>query len=249
MRGKKVLVGNVEKIQFRIVWVAWGLLLLLLPITSLPLLADLVGGSTVNPAAVMPLILLVVIWIIPYFIQKGSLNLEVVPLVGFIAVALMTSILAHFNSILPWKGQTVLSREFGSWLTLLAGFAFYIVTLTMVSDKAKLTQTVKIINIGAAMMLVWALIQGGYIFFRNGNFPVVIQRVHEFISIRDIHSKQITGFAYEASWFCHQLNMFYFPIWLGAILYLKSFYKRRIGKFSIEVMLFLIGVVALLLGL
>jgi hypothetical protein len=245
MIGKKELIA---RIQLRLVQGTWDLLLLLLPITSLPLLADIVGGSTVNPAAVVPLIILFIVWFVPYFFQKGSLNLEVVPFLGFIAVAVFTSILIHFNPVLPWKGQTVFSREMSAWLTLLAGFAFYIVTSTIVTDSKKLIHAVKVINVGAVLMFVWALMQGGYIFFNNGNFPVLIQRVHEFISIRDLHPKQITGFAYEASWFCHQVNILYFPIWLGIIIYSGSLYKRRVGKFPIELVLFLIGVLALVLS-
>ncbi len=245
MRGKEVLVGKAGKVQPRLAWMIWGLLLLLLPITSLPLLADIAGGSTVNPAAAIPLVLLVPLWLIPYFIRRGTLRLETLPLFGFIATALIASLIAYFAPILPWKGQTVLSRELRSWLTLATGIAFYLVTLTIVRDEAKLKQTIRLINLGAAIMLLWALVQGGFILLRSGNFPPIVRRVHEFISIRDISQNQITGFAYEASWFAHQLNILYFPLWLGTMISMNSLHKWRIGRYLPEMMLFLVGVVTL----
>jgi len=245
MRDKKDLLGKVGKAQSHLVWMIWGLLLLVLPITSLPLLADIAGGSTVNPAAAIPLLLLVPLWLIPYFIKRGTLRTETLPLFGFIAVALIASLIAYFAPILPWKGQTILSRELRSWLTLAAGVSFYIVTLTIVRDEASLKKTIRLINIGAAIMLIWGLVQGGFILLYSGHFPPIIWRIHEFISIRNISQNQITGFAYEASWFAHQLNILYFPLWLGMMISMNSLHKWKIGRYIPEILLFLVGVFAL----
>ena len=78
----------------KLVWATWILLLLTLPITSLPLLANLLGGTTVNPAAAIPLAVLALLWLVPYFFRRGTLPMDTVPLLGFVAVAAVSSISA-----------------------------------------------------------------------------------------------------------------------------------------------------------
>lgn len=232
----------------KLVWTAWILLLLTLPITSLPILAELVGGATVNPAAAIPLAVLVLFWLIPYFIRRSTLPVDTIPLLGFIAVAAISSISAYFLYISPWKGQTILSRGFSAWLTLGTGVAFYLVTVTLVDTEKKVVRTLQLLNIGVLVMLLWAITQGGVVLLREGVYPEVMQKVHALFSIRDMMSTKVSGLAYESSWLAHQLNILYFPLWLGIISQAQSIYKRRLGRVPFEVLILLVGICVLMLA-
>ena len=238
---KGYLKNFVTPMHRNLIWVAWGLLLLTLPITSLPFLENLVGGATVYPAAAIPLLVLVPLWLLPYIFRRGTLPMDTIPLLGFVALTAISSICAHFILISPWKGHTILSRTLRAWLPLGTGVAFYLVVITLVDSKMKLIRTLQLVNIGAIVMMVWALAQGGVILLREGQYPKAMWTVHSFISIRRMMSSKVSGFAYEASWLANQLNVLYFPIWLGVISQAYSVYKRRLGKVPFEVLILLVG--------
>src|SRR5512140_95764 len=59
--------------------VAWAALVLLLPITSFPLVSRLAGGTMVAPASLLPLGWLILAWFGFYLVKKGSLPRETIP--------------------------------------------------------------------------------------------------------------------------------------------------------------------------
>ena len=50
--------------------IAWAAVFILMPITSFPLLAHLAGGTSVAPAAFLPLIWVALFWFIPYLLKE-----------------------------------------------------------------------------------------------------------------------------------------------------------------------------------
>ena len=63
---------------------AWVAVILLLPLTSLPLLSHLAGNSMVAPASFIPLLWIILFWFILYLLKRGSLPRQTIPFLFFI---------------------------------------------------------------------------------------------------------------------------------------------------------------------
>jgi hypothetical protein len=56
-------------------------------------------------------------------------------------------------------------------------------------------------------------------------------------------SYRVLGLSYEATWFAHQLNILYFPLWMAATYVGYSAFKVRILRLSVENLLLVFGIV------
>ena len=222
--------------------IAWAGIILLLPITSLPFLSKLAGNTMVAPASLLPLGWLVLFWIIPFLVRKGTLPRESIPFFLFVSIGLIACALAFFTDIPSFRNKSILGEEISGILTLVIGAMFYLVTAGWISiSKSRLTLTLKYINLSGAVLLSWSLIQLAYIFLFHGNYPVIFLKFQRLISTRDLFLNRITGFAFEPSWLAHQMNILYLPAWLAATFTRASVYRFRLGKFTLENILLLIG--------
>ena len=226
----------------------WAALLVTLPITSLPLLAALWGNPVVSPASIIPLALLVVIWLVPFIYGRGRLPKETSPLLFFLLFAALTSGLALFLSTTPFKGRTPLDREIRAIATLLLGIAFYAVTSTYVRNWSDLIKAIRLINIGAVALLIWAAVQSAFILFNDGYYPNAMIDIHRLISVRDPTQGRVVALAYEPSWLGNMLNLLYYPIWIGFVLTGRSAYKNRFLGLPFEVFFVASGAFAVFLG-
>ncbi len=230
------------------VCVLWGMCLLLLPITSMPLVRMVARGATVNPAAVIPLVFLVILYLAPYILRNGYLPQESKILLTFVAASILASGLSLFLPLFPYKGQEPLERSLKALLTLATGASFYFTTVAIVRREGDLGWALRMINVGALVMMAWALLQGWYIVFHGGNFPGWMHIMHRAISIRDMNSQRVTGLSYEPSWLAHQLSVLYFPIWFGMLLNGRSLYRMRIVRLPVEAILIAVGLLLIFLG-
>jgi hypothetical protein len=222
--------------------IAWAGIILLLPITSLPFLSKLAGNTMVAPASLLPLGWLVLFWIIPFLVRKGTLPRESIPFFLFVSIGLIACALAFFTDIPSFRNKSILGEEISGILTLVIGAMFYLVTAGWISiSKSRLTLTLKYINLSGAVLLTWSLIQLAYIFLFHGNYPAIFLNFQRLISTRDLFLNRITGFAFEPSWLAHQMNILYLPAWLAATFTRASVYRFRLGKFTLENILLLIG--------
>ncbi len=228
---------------------AWVAVILLLPITSLPLLSQLVGNTTVAPASFIPLIWLMLFWFIYYLTQRGRFPRESVPFLFFISIVLVVSASAFFGNAPPFKDGNILREETRAILTLAIGAAFYLVTSSwLAQSRSRLVSTLKWINISGLILLLWATIQGVYIFLLQGNYPALLLDFQRLISTRDLFTSRITAFAFEPSWLAQQLNLLYLPFWFAATINGWSTFRFRIWIFSLENILLGCGVVVLFLS-
>lgn len=93
-------------------------------------------------------------------------------------------------------------------------------------------------------MLVWAGIQ----IFSWLTYHKYFQWMFNFqglFSSRVLYHNRATGFALEPSWFSHQLNMLYLPLWLGASIKRYSSHTVRLLGLSFENFLLMAGITAL----
>ncbi len=229
--------------------IAWAAVFILMPITSLPLLSRLAGGTSVAPAAFLPLIWLVLFWFLPYLIKKGAIPRESIPFIFFISVAIIASAAAFFLNIPPFKDVSVAHEEIRSILTLAVGAAFYLVTASWFSkDQSRLGFVLKWINVSGIIVILYAAVQGFFIFLFQSHYPGILLMFQRLVSTRDLFIGRITAFAFEPSWLAHQMNLLYLPFWLGATVSGTSAHRFRLWKISLENILFLVGAVVVFLA-
>jgi hypothetical protein len=229
--------------------IAWAAVFILIPITSLPLLARFAGGTSVAPAAFLPLTWLALFWFIPYLLKKGTIPRESIPFLFFISVAIIASAAAFFLNIPTFKDVSVSHEEIRSILTLSVGAAFYLVTASWFSKaQSRLSFGLKWINVSGIIVILWTAVQAFYIFLFQSHYPAILLAFQRFISTRELFIGRVTAFAFEPSWLAHQMNLLYLPFWLGATVSGSSAHRFRLWKISLENILFLVGTVVVFLA-
>ena len=228
----------------------WAALLITLPFTSLPLFGRLTG-AIVAPLAAIPLVLLILVWLLPYLLRRGSLPGETIPLTVFFLVSLAISAAAFFFDVTYIKDKTLLSQTVRSLIPVAIGAAFYFAFAAWPKDEPTLKKMLQFIHIGGAVFVAWALMQAVFILFYQSKYPHLVEMVRDALVIQQYgvtNSNRIAGFAYEPSWFAHQLNVLYFPLWLAASYLRKSAFRWRFLKLSFENILLGLGLVAFFLS-
>lgn len=237
-----VTIKRLGRISFDVAWAAF---ILLLPITSLPLLSQLAGNSTVAPASFLPLVWLA-LWFIFYVFKKGTLPRETVPFLFFASIAVIASAYAYFLRIPSFKAGIIFNEEIKAILTLLIGAVYYLVVSGwLFRSTNKLTYTLKLIDISGLTILCWTFVQGIFIYFFHGEYPDILIKFQSLFSTHALFYNRMTGFAFEPSWLGQQLNLLYLPFWLAATITGLSAFRLRIWRISLENIFLGIGIVVL----
>ncbi|HVN53814.1 MAG TPA: O-antigen ligase family protein [Anaerolineaceae bacterium] len=224
---------------------AWLLVIVLLPISSMPLIARLAGSDMVAAPSALPLIWLVVFWLIPYLFKRGTLAFPTAPFWGFVLVAILSSLAAYFLATPNLKNQSIFSREAKQLFTLAVGVCFYLVASTWPASINRLRTTLRWINYSGLVMLAWSLTQV-YFTFVVKEYPAWMVHIQEnLISVSGLFLGRTTGFAFEPSWLAHQLNMLYLPIWIAASLVRYSAHRFKFLGISLENILLAGGLAAM----
>jgi hypothetical protein len=224
--------------------VLWALALILLPLTSLPLLSSLSGGI-VSPPSILPFVILLVLCTLPLIFRKGNLPRETVPLLLFLCVAVVSAAAAFFIYVPGFKGKSFPAQEIRALFTLLVGFTFYLVTTSWVKTSPRLHNTWKYITIGGILAVAWAGLQSFYIFRHYDLYPNWMNQVQSWLAVLSPQYSprygRVNGLTYEASWFAHQMVMVYIPIWIAATFHRTSAFRFRILRVSLENILLILG--------
>jgi hypothetical protein len=224
--------------------VLWATALIILPISSFPLLSSYYGGL-VAPLSLVPFIILLALVTVPLLFHRGALPRETIPLVAFFLVVVISCAAAFFFFIPGFKGKTVLGQEVRAFLTLAVGCTFYLVTTSWVRSVDRLKNSWKYITIGGILVVAWAGLQSFYI-FRNADFyPSWMNQIQSWLSLRSPQYSprygRVNGLTYEASWFAHQMVMIYLPIWIAATYHKTSAFNFRLFRISAENVLLVFG--------
>jgi O-antigen ligase len=230
-----------------------GLLLALalvsLPVTSLPLLSRLAGGTEVAPPSLVFVGLAAAAWLPLYALTGGKLWRETRPFLAFVAVAILASLAAFFLPVNTYKGHILLREQVEAAVTLVSAVAFYLVVTLWFRNEARLTLAMRWLNWGGLVMLAWGLAQVAVIYLRGGDYPAWMTTLHGLISIRPLTMNtftiRATGLAFEPSWLAHQLNVLYLPLWLASTVAGHSAWKFRLWRLTAENFLLAGGLVLL----
>ena len=229
--------------------VIWAILLLVLPVTSMPVVRDLLHINTIASPSVLFLGILIVIWLLPYLIRKGPLPNEVLPLIGFVIVCLLSLALSGFLPLPSLKDAGIIRPSLSAFITLLVGIGYLFLTYSRVSTNDGFRRTMCWIYVGGIIMIVWSMMQSGawYIFKR---YPDWMRDFQDILSLGPLYRQRAAGFALEPSWLAHMLNLLYLPMWLSAAVTGYSIFQFRIfKKITVEMLLLALGAMTLILTL
>ncbi len=240
----------IERLMLRLEvhsWWKWGLLavwaitMVGLPLTSFPLLTGLTGAM-VAPFSAIPLAILVVAWFIPFFLRRGQLPKEVVPLVLFVLLAFGLAGYSMFLNVDIFKDKTVLDQTIRAFIPLIIGVAFYFVTTSWHKTTLDLRRTLQFITIGGILVLIWCVATEIILYILNRPYPPIMTSLLHLLATQGnvLDSGRLAGLTREPSWLAHQLNVLYLPLWFAAT-YQRTSVFPRLWKISLENVLLAIG--------
>ncbi len=226
----------------------WILLVLILPITSLPLLSKVTGGTMVAPAAIIPLVLLAMLFLAPFLFHGGRLPRQVLPVFGLFLAAVFSSALSFFIDIPLFREINRLSNSLSSLVTLAIGIGFYLLATTWTDTPQKLNRLYFWVNLSGLIIILWSFFQAA-MWYSRGAYPDWMAAVQRLVSSSgNLYDGRVTGLAFEPSWLGHQLVMFYLPYWMAATVRRTSAVPRRLFGLTFENALLVAGVVVLFLA-
>ena len=211
----------------------WMLLVVLLPITSMPLVTLLFGSSEVAVPAGVVLLVFVLVWLVPFLIKKGRIPRQSLPLVGFVLTAVISCACAFFLAIPPFKDVSIPLNELKGLLTLAVGVCFYLVTAVWVSDSKRMEATLRWMNWSGLVVLLWSALQLA-LWYTTNHYPEWLRTIQSFFSVGPLYRQRPTGFTLEPSFLANQLNLLYLPAWLAASIWRTSAHRFNLFGFIFE---------------
>jgi hypothetical protein len=225
-----------------------GAAVILLPITSMPLISRLMDHALVAPPSAVLVGLMTLVWLPLFILRGGLIPRETAPLWAFVYVALVSAGLAFFRLYPSYKGYTVGRNETSALLTLGMALAFYLVFALYYRGSRELKSFFAMLNISGCILLAWSLVQLYVVVTTRGEYDGWMVRFHDFLSLRSLTShtfySRLTGFAFEPSWLANMLNLLYLPFWLAATVTGFSAFPK-IWRISLENLLLPVGALVL----
>lgn len=227
--------------------VLWFLILIGLPLTSFPILSKL-SGAIVAPFSAIPLALLMLIWLVPFLVERGRFPAEIIPFLYFILVAAIITGLAFFLDGFYYRGRDFFDQSLRAFLTVAVGLSFYLTFAAFPRDEKTIRQTFLFIYIGAGLLILWSIMEVIMlrIYGDVQSMPDWIISIRSALAVQSetvLYTSRVTGFAYEPSWFVREFNLVLFPILLSAVVQRKSLFKFRAWKFQIEDLLLVLALI------
>ena len=226
-----------------------ALAVLLLPVTSQPALARLMGHSLVAPPAILVIGLLGLFWLPVFFIKGGKIPAETRPFIAFVLAALISSLAAYFIKFPTYRNFTALDVEKDALLTFIIAAGVYFLFALWFRTPRHLKLAAFLVNASGFILVAWCLAQLYVILVRGGEYPGWMVRIQFWASVRSLldHTflTRVGGFAYEPSWLAHQLNVLFIPFWFAATVTGYSSIRKLAGV-SLENILLAGGVIAML---
>lgn len=225
---------------------SWFIMIACLPITSMPLIAKILGSDSVASPSILFLIPVTLLLVFPGLWRDKKSPMQIVPLISFFCVAAIVSIFSFFYNIPAFKGIPQIPTVVNALITLIIGILFFIAASTLPENFEVRQKTFQILNWSGAIILLWCLIQAAHWYLFN-HYPVWMFEFQGLISERVLYRQRVTGFALEPSWLAHQLNLLYLPIWLTFSNFRKTNHHFRIWIFTFENILLFGGIITLFL--
>lgn len=217
----------------------WYGFLVSLPITSFPFFPAGVGGATlVRPLSIYPLAGLLILVIIPVLFRK-PLPKILLPLLLFVILAVVSSLVSIARGVEPNFGFTVSERVLRNLVTLGLGVLFYLAVVLIPDSRQELTNSIMALYAGFGVALTWASLQVIYVLMDIPGYFQWMRSIQRYISIRRLFRNRISGMTYEPNWFAEQITFLLMPWLFAAVFSGHSVFKWRWRKVTIELVLLL----------
>lgn len=223
-----------KNIYTKIIKVIWAFLFLTLPITSFPFFPSNLGGRTlVRPLSVYPLILLIFLVTIPRLFKR-PLPRTFLPILAFLFVSSISSIVAFTYDLEAFRGVTLTSRFIRNMITLGIGLAFYFTVTLLPENWDDLRFSLRWLYAGFGIALLWGTFQIPYVLHFSPKYFKLANQAQSLISSRRLFSSRISGMTYEPKWFAEQICFLLLPWLLGSVLSNQSIFKWRFKRITVE---------------
>ena len=226
----------------------WALFVLLLPLTSVPMIVHLVHSDVVAAPSALLLPFLMLLLAIPFVILRQKFPDAITPLVFFVLVSLISTAISFFYQIPAYKDNDPFRSSANAVLTMFIGFSFYLVSILTHQKEGNLRFTFQLVNISGAAVCLWTLTQA-FFWYRFQRYPEWMKTIQFTLSIGSLYRQRFVGFTLEPSWLAHQLNLLYLPYWFAASVTGYSAFPFRFKFLTVERVLFASGITVLFLTL
>jgi len=136
------------------------MLVVVLPITTFPLVMKLTGSSSVAPASLLFLIPLIAILLPFVFIKKITLPVHVESgCLLFFLFAFGTILIAFLRPIPDYKEPIPYQRSGRRCGDPCGGSVFYLATVLILHSPVRIEKTLRIINWGGLFLVIWSIVQ------------------------------------------------------------------------------------------
>jgi len=232
-----------DSLSFKI----WKIFLILLPISSFRFLSNLMGGTNVAPLSLIPMGILLIFSVLPFFIKSGfKLPYHLKPLLLFFLVGLLSTLFIPFRDVPSFQDFSMPKEIIETLVTFIFGISFYIVTIYMVNDEEKLRTTIYWISLAGIIVMAVSFIQvGSWMLLKR--YPRLIFVINYYISSSGkLFEHRAHGLTFEPSWLAHQLNVLFIPLWLGLSITGVSVFKKKIfNQIQVEKVLLVLSLLTL----
>lgn len=228
--------------------VLWGIMILLIPLTSVPMIVKLVRSDVVAAPSALILPFLLLGWILPRLIIEKKIPASAEPLLLFILSAVLLTLISLFRVMPPFKDIDPLSPTVSAILTLFIGFGFYLVSLYYNGSEKRFHFTGKLLDITGGVVCGWTLLQA-FCWFTSYRYPEWMKNIQFTLSIGSLYRQRFVGFTLEPSWLAHQMNLLWLPWWFAASITGASAFSFRKKWLTVERILFPIGMAVLFMTL
>lgn len=204
----------------------WGLVVLTLPVTSFRYMPDFMGRTLVQPLAFYPLIALVVVLLVQFWMDRRlPLPTNTRVLFAFLAFALIASMIGLLYAPIPLRGAAIADRLLRGWFSLLIGLAFFLAAFWMNRTQREVQLSLRWLYAGLALTLAWSLVQA--VAINTSLIPrSLINAIQTTFSARPLLPRRVSGFAYEPAWLADQIVIFYLPWVVAALLNKRPLLKK-----------------------
>ena len=226
----------------------WAVFVLLLPLTSVPVIVRLAHSDVVAAPSALLLPVLLLFLAVPFVSRHKEFPESAVPLVFFVLISLAVTAISFFYQIPAYKGNDPFRSSATAILTLFIGFSFYLVSVLMHSKEEKVRFTFRLISISGAVVCLWTFAQA-FFWYRYQRYPEWMKTIQFTLSIGSLYRQRFVGFTLEPSWLAHQLNLLYLPFWFAASVTGYSAFRVRLKFLTVERILFAGGLLVLFLTL
>lgn len=198
--------------------ILWGVVLFTLPVTSFRWLPQVFGKTDLRPLSFYPLGLLAPLLLIYLWRNRSSFRwpVQTTPLVAFLMVALIATLIGGLYSPLELRGHDYWSWALRAWLSLVIGMGFFWVAVLLSRSEDFFRSSLKWMYASLAITILWGVVQAVAI-----HTPLLdssaVNSIQLSFSIRGLIKNRVSGFAFEPAWLADQIVIFYFP-WLFAAL-------------------------------